>query len=309
MALFAGFVAPIRLADRLRRYLSCSLCSLRALQDGTLAVSSSANVSGPGLWVSYLRGKRNQATDELTALLEELVEELYPGAQEEHRRAKAAALALREGRDVETGIEDVPQMASSSRADDFDDELRKELEELRAEREVKKGKGKRPPSLISTSLSGVWCLLYTWADLSLAFCLVSSLQTLEQWTSTAVRLSMYLIPSSTSVDLTKTLYIFPPVTFFSLLPPVDPIQLTLHFLRRVSQTGVSHLKYVQRLLPVTRSCPATMEDIEATIKGHLYPPVFGQGTPLRVRSTLHLRDPLRPDWETDDISTLLRIPA
>lgn len=161
LALLAGFVAPIRLADRLRRYLPSSLCSLRALQDGTLAVSSSANVSGPGLWVSYLRGKRNQATDELTALLEELVEELYPGAQEEHRRAKAAALALREGRDVETDTVDVPQAASSSRADDFDDELRKELEELRAEREVKKGKGKRPPSLISTScsMSGAFSIL------------------------------------------------------------------------------------------------------------------------------------------------------
>lgn len=146
----SGFVAPIRLSNRLRHCLPPSLCSLRALQDGTLAVSSSANVSGPGLWVSYLRGKRNQATDELTALLEELVEELYPDAQEEHRRAKAAALALREGRDAETGTADVPQTARSSRADDFDDELRKELEELRAEREVKNGKGKRPPSLIST---------------------------------------------------------------------------------------------------------------------------------------------------------------
>lgn len=102
-----------------------------------------------------------------------------------------------------------------------------------------------------------------------------------------MRLSIYLIPSSAAVDLTMTLYMFLPVTFFSLLPPVDPIQLTLHFLRRVSQTGVSHLKYVQRLLPVTRSCPAAMEDIEATIKEHLYPPVFGRGSPLRVRPILH----------------------
>jgi hypothetical protein len=139
-------------------------------QDGTYTGAGSINVSGPGVWVTFVRGKERSAADSVQAEFEELVDELWPGAQEAHRVAKAALAAEREREAAAAdagGSEEGAAPASGAETvgegkGDFDDELRKELEELRLEREVKagrggggrggegeKGKTRRPPSLIS----------------------------------------------------------------------------------------------------------------------------------------------------------------
>lgn len=113
--------------------------------------------------MTYLRGKERSATDSVESVLEECVDELYPGAQEVHRVAKAALAAEREREAAGEGeSSEAPAAAPEAalgRKDDFEDELRRELEELRVEREAKTGTGagskgkaksRRPPSLIST---------------------------------------------------------------------------------------------------------------------------------------------------------------
>lgn len=135
-----------------------------ARQNGTYTGAGSINVSGSGIWVTFVRGKERSAADSVQAVLEELVDELYPGAEEQHREAKAALAAEREREaGLDGGADPADVSPATTGGGEYDDELRKELEELRLEREATKvggvkGKSRRPPSLISAFPSKSPCV-------------------------------------------------------------------------------------------------------------------------------------------------------
>ncbi|EIW83989.1 hypothetical protein CONPUDRAFT_99698 [Coniophora puteana RWD-64-598 SS2] len=53
------------------------------------------------------------------------------------------------------------------------------------------------------------------------------------------------------------------VVFISCKPPVDPIKLVTTHVENVRRTGVTHTKYVLRLVPVTGSCVANLPEIRS----------------------------------------------
>ncbi|CED84116.1 THUMP domain-containing proteins [Phaffia rhodozyma] len=116
--------------------------------DGTY-IGGTQNLSGPGVWVTGLRSKERQSVAEMYQVLESLVEELYPGEQEKYRifresfwadeeKARLAATAAEEG-------------------DDFEDELAKELAELKLERS---SKTKKKASLIVNKHTDIDCIMF-----------------------------------------------------------------------------------------------------------------------------------------------------
>lgn len=97
----------------------------------------------------------------------------------------------------------------------------------------------------------------------------------------------------------------PPVLFFSVLPPLDPLRLTLTLLSRLAATGRSPLEHVQRLLPTTASCSVSLssaagdassgggeeeaveralDEVRKCAREKVLPGLFDQGRPVRVRS-------------------------
>ncbi|EJD48870.1 hypothetical protein AURDEDRAFT_161805 [Auricularia subglabra TFB-10046 SS5] len=141
-------------------------------------------VNGPGLWVTFVRGRDHQSGMEVVDLFEELANDIWP----------PEPVAM----DVE------PVQPSGG----IDDELAAELAELKNEARTRHNPNKtRRFSVIHTDAE---CVL-----------------------------------------------------FVLCRPPVDPLRLVLEYLEQVEQTKVAKLRYVQRIIPIQLTAPATMEAIQS----------------------------------------------
>ncbi|KAF8910554.1 hypothetical protein CPB84DRAFT_1763965 [Gymnopilus junonius] len=58
----------------------------------------------------------------------------------------------------------------------------------------------------------------------------------------------------------------PCVVFISCKSPVDPVELVVKYIKSVQETGVTHTRYVHRLVPVSGTCIANLPEIQALCK-------------------------------------------
>ncbi|KAF8896167.1 hypothetical protein BD779DRAFT_564936 [Infundibulicybe gibba] len=82
----------------------------------------------------------------------------------------------------------------------------------------------------------------------------------------------------------------PCVVFISCKPPIDPVELVVKHINNVLHTGVARTRYTHRLVPVSGSCVANVQEIEALCRAtftsfiSLHPDKYRYKIELRVRN-------------------------
>ncbi|KAH9949989.1 hypothetical protein B0H21DRAFT_725643 [Amylocystis lapponica] len=63
----------------------------------------------------------------------------------------------------------------------------------------------------------------------------------------------------------------PCVIFISCKPPVNPVQLVVKYVQDVVATGVTNSRYVQRLTPISATCPVNIPEIQSLCRRVVLP--------------------------------------
>ncbi|KAL7409669.1 hypothetical protein BDY24DRAFT_402585 [Mrakia frigida] len=117
---------------------------------------SGGDVTGPGLWVTGVRGKERICVAETYEVLEALVEELYPGAQEEYRKMKDA---WRTAQQQTEGGKEAEREAEND--DDEEEDIEKQVaKELAGLATARKGRTKKLANLIVNHQTNIDCIMW-----------------------------------------------------------------------------------------------------------------------------------------------------
>ncbi|KAG5652161.1 hypothetical protein H0H81_006046 [Sphagnurus paluster] len=95
----------------------------------------------------------------------------------------------------------------------------------------------------------------------------------------------YNIPVPARID---TMLMQIEVVFISCKPPIDPVQLVVKLVKDVEETGVVRSRCIFRLVPVSGSCGANIQEIQALCRAMLEP-FFARHPEKKFKYKIELR--------------------